>query len=167
MFYLYFLFLFTSEGYLAQPHEFHLSKCLVEYVEGERAIQITMHLFIDDLEEALRNQGKDKLYICTDKESPEAEPAIYQYLQSTFKVLLDGQEPGYQFIGKEISEDLLAMWCYLEIEGVTSFSKLEIVNSILTEVFDDQKNLVSVIGPEQKKEFFMLDSKKQVQVADF
>ena len=167
MLHLILLSLLVADPQMVPAHEFHLSKSLVEYVEGEKAIQITMHLFIDDLEEALRQQGKSKLYICTDKESPEAEPAIYQYLQSTFRIALDGQVVEYSFIGKEISEDLLAMWCYLEVEGVSSFSKLQVQNSILTELFEDQKNLVSVIGPKQKKDFFMLDNKKHVQVAEF
>ena len=167
MLHLFLLVLFAADRPAPPAHEFHLSKSLVEYVKGEQAIQITMHLFIDDFEEALRQQGKDKLHICSDKESPEAEPAIYQYLQSTFKITLDGREVTYSFIGKEISEDLMAMWCYLEVENVTSFSKMQVVNSILTEVFEDQKNLVSVIGPEKKKDFFMLDNKKHMEVAEF
>ena len=95
-------------------HDIHLSKCLLEVNESDEAVQISMHIFIDDLEEALRRQGADNLYICTEKEAEEAETHIFDYLQAQFRIELDGQEKAYEFIGKEPSEDLMGVWCYLE-----------------------------------------------------
>ena len=47
----YLLFL-SSFFYLL--HTVHVSKTMVEYNEKEKSLQISVHLFIDDLEESLK-----------------------------------------------------------------------------------------------------------------
>ncbi len=148
-------------------HEFHISKCLIEFNEKEKALQFTLHLFIDDLEEALRQQGADKLFICTDKEVEKAEEYIYKYLQQKLAISLEGQQMDYTFIGKEMSEDMVAVWCYLEIENVENIHQLHVKNSILLEAFDDQKNIISIIGPNKKKGYLLFNNAKNEETLEF
>jgi hypothetical protein len=135
----------------AELHAFHLSKCLLEYNEREKAIQISMHIFLDDLEDALRLEGHDQLFICTKKEAPEAEQHMEAYLRKHFQLVVNGQEMNYNFLGKEASDDLMGAWCYIEVENIQQLQELEVKNSILMELFDDQKNVVHLVGPNQKR----------------
>ncbi len=151
----------------APEHEFHISKCLIEFNEKEKALQFTLHLFIDDLEEALRQQGADKLFICTDKEVENAEEYIYKYLQQKLAISLEGKQVEYTFIGKEMSEDMVAVWCYLEIENVENIQQLHVKNSILLEAFDDQKNIISIIGPNKKKGYLLFNNTKNEETLKF
>lgn len=132
-------------------HEFHVSKCQIEYVETEQSLQISMHIFIDDLEEALRQRGKDQLFICTKREAKEAEQYLIDYLRNRISIKVNEQKVDFNFVGKEISDGLAAVWCYLEVKGIDQLSQLEISNKLLQEVFEDQKNLMSIIGPNGKK----------------
>ena len=154
-------------GILKADHEFHASKCMVEYSAPDRAVQISMHLFIDDLEEALRQQGADKLYICTDKEDPKAEQYLFKYLQQHFQVLVNEKAYEYEFIGKEVSEDLQAVWCYLEITGIAKVESLTITNDILMEVFEDQKNIMNISGPNKKRGFFLFQKGQSTDTVKF
>ena len=43
-------------------HDIHLSTCLIEYNQVEKALQITLHIYIDDLEDALELEGHKDLY---------------------------------------------------------------------------------------------------------
>jgi len=138
-------------------HEFHLSKCLIEYNSSEQALQVSMHLFVDDLEDALRKQGKDNLQIGTPKEDPMAENYLRNYLAANFILTVNGQPIAHTFLGKEPGEDPLSLWCYIEVPNVSALKSLQIKNSILTEVFEDQKNLISVVGPRQVKGYFILE----------
>lgn len=138
-------------------HAFHLSKCLIEYNSRESAIQISLHLFIDDTEEALRRQGIDKLFICTDKEAESAEQHLGAYLTKHLRLEIDGKQLVPEFLGKEVTEDYLGMWCYLEITGVDKVQELVITNEVLMDTFDDQKNLVNVIGPGNQKGMFLFE----------
>ncbi len=148
-------------------HEFHISKTLIEYNEKENALQFTLHIFIDDLEEALRQQGADKLFICTEKEAEKADDYIYKYLQQKLKIKVDDKAVEYTFVGKEVSEDLVAVWCYLEIENIDSFSKLYIKNNTLVETFDDQKNIISVSGPNKQKGYLLFNQAKSEETLEF
>lgn len=141
-------------------HEFHLSKSLIEYVESEGAVQVTMYLFIDDLELALGALTEESLFICTQKEHPEAESYINTYLKQHFKVMAGERELSFNFLGKEVSEDLIAVWCYLEATDVEHFSEVNITNAVLLKEFDDQKNIITLVGPGNQRQFTMLEKGK-------
>jgi len=125
-------------------HEFHLSKSTVNYNEEEKAIQITMNMFIDDLELALSEYGADSLKVCTQHEKENAEDYIYSYILDRLEIVVDGQKVTPEFIGKEQSEDLAAVWCYLEVTGIDQIGNIEINNTIMTDLYDDQKNMTSI-----------------------
>ncbi len=148
-------------------HEFHVSKCLVEFNESEQALQISMHIFTDDLELALSQQGADSLFICTRMEKPDAERHMAEYIQKNFRLEVNGKPMKYEFLGKEPSEDLLGVWCYLEILNVPSLKELQITNNILLEVYDDQKNVISIIGPNRRKGMMLLQRGQNTEKVSF
>ena len=148
-------------------HAFHVSKCLADSNEGEQALQMILHLFIDDLEEGLRRQGADNLFLCTKKEHEDAERYIYRYLQQHLAFEVNGEPREYTFIGKEVSEDLSAVWCYLEITDIPNLKSLKVNNNILMETFDDQKNLVSISGPAKKQGLLLFQKGDTVKKAQF
>ena len=146
----------TTDNSTTDVHEFHVSKLIVEHSQEDKALQITLHLFIDDLEEALREQGADNLFLCTERESKKADEYLYKYLQQKLKLQKGGQELKFDYVGKEVSEDLQAVWCYLEITDINAIKQLNISNSLLMEIFDDQKNIVNVRIPGVKQGYFLL-----------
>ncbi len=148
-------------------HKFHVSKCLVEFNESEQALQISMHLFTDDLELALSQQGADSLFICTRMEKPDAERYMAEYIQKNFLLEVNGEPVEYEFLGKEPSEDLLGVWCYLEILDVKTVEELKITNNILLEVYDDQKNVISIIGPNRRKGMMLLQRGQSTEEVTF
>ncbi len=137
-------------------HEFHVSKCLVEYKSDNAELQISMNIFIDDLETALASRGVEQLFIGTEKESEEADDYIEKYIDQVFQIEINAQglaDP--TFLGKEVSDDLTSIWCYMQIPMAQPVQSLKVKNSILLETFDDQKNITSIVGPENKKDSFM------------
>jgi hypothetical protein len=78
----------------------------------------------------------------TDHEPPQADSLLFRYILKNFQVRLDGQSRRPVFIGKEVELDVT--WCYVEIEHVDDFTILEITNKMLTELFEDQSNIVNV-----------------------
>ena len=169
-----FFFLFLlSNGMMAKAlpvynfHEFHVSKCQIEFNLQEKALQISMHIFIDDLEEALRNNGSGKLFIGTEKETDQADDSFFQYLTTHFQLKVNDKEVKYYFVGKETSEDLQAIWCYLEITNIEAVENIVVENSLLMETFVDQKNIIHIIMPNKKQGYFMLEKGKSSDKATF
>ena len=148
-------------------HDFHISKCQIEYNHDEQALQMTLHIFIDDLEEALRKQGADKLFIGTEREVEDADPHLLKYLEKNFLLQVNEQKATYDYIGKEVSEDLQGLWIYLEITGVDTVKTISVTNSILLEIFDDQKNITSVSVPPSRQNYFILENGKSQESINY
>lgn len=138
-------------------HEFHLSKCEIEFNNIENSLEIAIQLFIDDTEAALASRGKTDLKLFTDEEHSLASQYIHEYLVDHFKVSVDGMDYKTTWIGKEISEDLAGLWCYIEIKNVEPQQRIVVSNDVLMEQFDDQRNIVKLRYDAKNKAYFLLD----------
>ncbi len=123
-------------------HKFYLSVTNVDYSEKEQSLQIISRIFIDDMEAVLEARYEVDPALATEAESPEADAYIERYLRAKFNVSVNGQRQEYRFLGKRYDKDLLV--CYLEVSGVpqSSLKSVEIDNSVLTDLFEEQRNLV-------------------------
>ena len=136
-------------------HDFHVAKIDIEYNYNTGSIEIISHIFIDDLEDALEKQGIDSLYLCTRREAQSADHFIGEYLNEHLKIDIDGTNYKLAYLGKEVSDDLSAVWCYLEVENVEPTHDIVVQCSILMELFDDQTNMVKIQQSKTNREFFL------------
>ena len=139
-----FISLFLGSYTTVDDHEFHLSKTTINYDTEEMAIQVSTRIFIDDLELSLKELGHDSLKICTRKERENAEQLIQDYINEHLVIKMGGSDLEFTFLGKEQSDDLAAVWCYLEAHDVSAFTEMSISNTILISQFDDQTNITMV-----------------------
>lgn len=145
-----FLSFFLLVPYVTPAHDFHVSKCLMEYDPEEQSLQMSMHIFLDDLEQALSKRGQEQLFLCTPRETTDAEAQVEAYLRDHFKLTINGQPRTFKYWGKEISDDLSAVWCYLEVDNLEEINELELTYRILFDTYGDQKNLASLTLPGQE-----------------
>jgi len=144
---------------ISPAHDIHLSKAEVNYVSEEQVLQISLHLFLDDLEMSLEDYGAKNLQLCTEKEHDDGESYIIAYLRDHFKFIQNGATIPIDFIGKEQSEDLIAVWCYLEIP-LDNSKELYHENLILLDKYDDQKNIISFKEDGKRSLFDILDHRE-------
>ncbi|MEM9836984.1 MAG: DUF6702 family protein [Bacteroidota bacterium] len=139
------LFLLLATTIMVLPtHDFHVSKTTVRYVAEREQVQIEMHIFLDDLELALSEAGSPKLYIGTDKEMPQTATHIARYLEKNFRINWNGTPLPIGLLGFELSDDLQALWIYAQAKTRAPLESIEIENAFLTEIYDDQKNMVKI-----------------------
>ncbi len=146
-----------------EKHDFHLSNSSLKYKAADNVLQLSIRVFIDDLESALKLKGIDSLYIGTEKEAQSSNDYIAQYLQQTFQIESEENKLQSFFLGKELSEDLSAVWCYVQFNNVSGCSSLKVTNTILTELFDDQKNIFTFSTDEGRKDYFTFDTRDKVK----
>lgn len=126
-------------------HPFHLSVTEILHNTQSNTLEISMKLFMDDLDNGIEKSGCGKMYLGTEKENENSDLFIYKYLLENFELLVDGKEVEFDFRGKEYDPEYMnVVWCYLEVKKVKKFSKLNLKNHILTEVFPDQQNIVHI-----------------------
>ena len=99
-------------------HPFHVSVVDIKYKEDQKALQISIRIFLDDLEKTLGAYSGNSGLDITDEGSWEfVDEQLKKYLFEHLK-LSDhkGATLKMNHVGAEIEKD--AMWCYLEIEKV-------------------------------------------------
>ncbi len=153
-----FLFLLVFPLMAFNAHKFYVSVTNINYSEADKAFQITSRLFVDDLEALLQERYGIEGKLGTDKENPLADAYIEKYLNTKLLLYLNDVKVDYTFLGKKYENDVVI--CYLEIEKVV-FEDLKTVvvqNELLTDLFDEQKNLVHIKYKGEKKSFILIKS---------
>ncbi len=146
-----------------EKHDFHVSLCEMNYEEDRNALEISLHLFADDIERALMQGGRRTLHLATEMEVDSANIYLERYLFEKFQVRANDQQLQWNFLGKEKTDDFMGMWCYFEISNLPTTDEIEIVNEILFELFSDQKNILHYSHSGEMKESFYYHPEARVK----
>jgi hypothetical protein len=139
------IFLITS-SFL---HPFYVSITQIDHNPATQSLEISIKIFREDLEFALEKQGDEKLFLGEEKEAIGADDRIREYLSARFSLEVNDSLKKWDFLGKEVEEDVV--WCYLEARKVPDVYEIRVTNSLLTETFSDQTNLVHVHISDKEK----------------
>lgn len=128
-------------------HPFHVSVMSVYHSAEENTLQITLKLFADDLEEAMnqegfRQEGQAYIDVLNPKDRQQLNVYVEEYIRQHMQIEVNGQSVRPAFLGQEMED--MAMWCYLEVKDVEKINSIRVRSSIMTEIFDDQINIVHV-----------------------
>jgi hypothetical protein len=137
-------------------HKFYISVTQVTYSEKDESLQITSRIFIDDMEKVLAARYGVKPLLATDGELAIADSLVGKYLRSKFVVKVNGTVRPFDFLGKRYDGDILM--CYMEVPGVAreTLGSVEIQSEVLTDLFEDQKNIVHLTVGDQKRSFVLV-----------
>ena len=137
-------------------HKFYVSVTNISYSEKDRSLQITSRIFIDDFEEVLLERFGFESHLATDTESKQANEYIEKYLKTKFLMFIDGEQRQFNFLGKKYDNDI--MICYLEVPelDIDDVKSIEVQNELLTDLFDEQQNVVHFKIKGKKKSFVLI-----------
>jgi len=144
------LFSFTA-------HKYYISLIKVEYKTEKQSVQITMRIFIDDLQDTLNKTYTKNFELGVPDEDKDINTLIINYIKDNFTVKINSQNISYQFLGKEYEKDVIFL--YLEIKNVESIQNIEIQNSMLMRIFPEQKNIIKLHINNTKKTFLLTKEK--------
>lgn len=124
-------------------HPMHVSVTEIEFDEKDKALEIMMRVFIDDLELSIKNKLKQpELDLLQPKNGKTIDEMTGDYIRSNFKITLDGKPQTINYLGHEREDDAFVF--YIEVSKVKKFKTIQVQNSIITETHDDQNNLVNI-----------------------
>jgi hypothetical protein len=123
-------------------HPLHVTVTEIELDEKDNRLEIMMRIFPDDLEQTLRKKlSQPELDILAPKNAT-TDQLLENYLKDNFKIQLDGKPQKTSYLGHEKEDDAFIL--YIEVSNVKKMSTIQVTNSVMTEVFDDQSNIVNV-----------------------
>lgn len=139
-------------------HKFYVSVNQIDFVPKKKALEITSRIFIDDIDLALEKKYGKKYYLGTPKETSESIDFLKKYLKEKFTIKVNGQQKEIIFLGKEVEDNVLI--CYFTVKDVEKVSSLEIKNTILMELYDQQHIFHTNILGNKKSILLTLDESR-------
>ena len=143
-------------------HKFYVSLTEVRFNPESKRIEVSIRIFPDDLDRALFESEGIHTQLATELELPEADSLLKLYLLDHFSLEVDGKAIELEYLGKEPEAD--AIWCYMESEKVAEPSAYTVYNSILTQTFEDQVNIVQVYQEKWNKGLLLSKDQRSDQL---
>lgn len=131
-------------------HPIHVSVTEIEFDKKDQALEIMMRVFIDDLERAMRDHlKKPEFDILNPGGGISLDALAEEYLNSHFKISLDGRAQKTAYLGHEREAE--AFIFYIEVRNVSTWKTITVQNDIIMSTYDDQSNIVHVFVNDKVK----------------
>ncbi|PHQ55615.1 MAG: hypothetical protein COC16_04925 [Lutibacter sp.] len=127
--------------------------CEIEYVKAQKSLQITVGMFIDDIEFTLNKNHNTSLNLATKNENIQIDNYYSEYLKKHFKVIVNNTPKSFMFIGKEYDDDIVRF--YLEITDINELKSVEVINTSLLRDFENQQNIIKINANNTHKTFYL------------
>jgi len=124
------------------PHPFHVSVVEVNHNTADKDLEISCKIFTDDFENVLEQNYKTKVDLTNPSNKAAMDSLVKKYIFNHLSLKVNGRPVSFSYIGFEIQSE--AAYGYVEVDNVPSLSKLEIANSLMYDLFDDQVNIMHV-----------------------
>lgn len=124
-------------------HPLHVSVTEIKFDAKDKELEITSRIFIDDLEEAIRQElAEPTLDILVPGSGMTTDGLVSAYLANRLSIKVDGKQVKINYLAHEIEGDAMVVYAYAP--NVKKLKSIEVHHSIITEVHEDQSNLVHV-----------------------
>ena len=134
-------------------HKEYHSLTNIDYNKKEKALQITMRLFTNDIDLALKKYFEKPIELGSINEIVDANKLLELYLNQKFILSINNEMTQYQFLGKEFEKDEL--YLYMEIKEIEKIEQISVQNAILTELFFEQENIIKLNINDQQKSIIL------------
>ena len=129
----------------------------ITYNTDKDRIELTARVFLDDLEDALEQEYEnDEVFLATSEEHPDVNRLLEAYFNEKLNFIINKKEVQWRFLSKDYEADMVT--CYLKIDYSKKIKTLHIKNDFLTEVFEDQKNIIHLVYGSNKKSFLFTNT---------
>jgi hypothetical protein len=120
-------------------HKYHTSVTRLEYNAEERAVEITIQTFADDLEDILSKRAGKSVRLDASK---DVDRLAFDYVRSVIELKSRSGKSELQWVGMEAKGG--TAWLYVLAKMPEGLSKATVRNSLLFDLFEDQVNIVNV-----------------------
>jgi hypothetical protein len=130
-------------------HPLHISVTEVNHDEKDKSLEIMSRIFIDDLETTMRKRLNSPDLDILNPKDKTVDAMMRDYFNEKLIVSLDNRKHPLNYLGHERDGDVFIF--YIEVPKVKKWKTIVVTNSVLTEIFEDQSNLVHVTRGEVVK----------------
>lgn len=135
----------SLSSFYYEMHEYYFSVMTMEKNEEAQSLEVEFRFFADDLEKAIGQTEDYFIRLGDEREVPEADSLIFEYLYDHVTIRGNGWEnASFSYVGKEVKNGYA--FIYAEYLNIEEWGNVQVNNSILFEHFEGQINQLSVIN---------------------
>lgn len=134
-------------------HEFYLSVTDINYIQEEKSLQVISRVFTDDFEDVLNKRYNKDFKLIPKFEVKEIDVFIEKYIRDKFILETNRGQLTFKYVGRKYEDDMI--YLFLEVENLEAFEVLTVENSILIDLFEEQKNMIHFKSNDFKKSFIL------------
>ena len=129
-------------------HEFHVTHTNFHYNDESKSMEITIKVAIEDLEKSIKNKYDKKLDgFENNQKNKTLEKLIEEYFRNNLTLTADKNTQEYQWVGKELSNNLHDIYLYFEIPNYDKKENVEsltIKNTLFLDLYSYQTNIILI-----------------------
>ncbi len=145
-------------------HKYYVSVTEVVYKENTEQLEISLKVFNDDWQNALDHRLGKPVLLGSKNQYTKLDSLVSAYITDGFSIKINDKEKELHILGNEIEGE--ATWIYMYVDNVKDVKTIEIKNKLLTEIFDEQRNVVQLVYKNNTKSALLTKSRSS-KVFDF
>ena len=146
-------------------HPVHVSITNVDYHQNQNKAEISIKVFKDDFQLLFVHLYQQNLDFDNIENDLKSKEKINTYFSNHLKVNIDDKEDKeLKYIGIKKNED--SIWFLYEIEVSTVPKSIEFINTILLDLYHDQKNML-IFSYNDKEQGFLFNLKDRNYIISF
>ncbi|MCY4216960.1 MAG: hypothetical protein OXC92_08275 [Flavobacteriaceae bacterium] len=139
-----------------------MSTTSITLLESQNSIHITTKIFIDDMQNALR-QFHSSVKLDPDSDLQLVDSLSLHYLNQHLIIKQNQNILPFDFVGKEYDFDLGTYHLEILTHSLT-IDTLMITNTVLFDLFEDQKNIIHFKSSNYRKSYLLHFGKSSVLI---
>lgn len=144
-----FISLFPANIFVAYQHPFHVSTTEINHNAADKTLEISCRVFTDDFESALTKVFNVKADFSNPAIKTTMDTLVKKYINGHLQLKAEGKLISLTYIGFENEKE--AIYIYVQADNIGTVKKIEAVNSILHDLYDDQINIMHVVVAGNRK----------------
>jgi hypothetical protein len=136
------IFQYLIAAIFSMAHPYYISMTEIEHDKTAGSIEVSVRIFTDDFENAIRKTYPGKVDLLNKNNKPASEQLIQQYINKHLTIKADGKTLNLKFDGFEKEEG--SIWSYFECDNITAVATIEVTNTILYDYKQEQVNFIHV-----------------------
>src|SRR5579859_322282 len=130
-------------------HPLYISVTEMNHNSKDKILEVSCKIFTNDLEAALEKMSGSHVDLSSAKDKAASDKLIGDYVVKHLRLKLDGKAAVLHFVGSEKEND--GTWSYFQVNDVPAVKRIDAVNELLYDSFNQQINIMHVTVGGQRK----------------
>jgi len=130
-------------------HPLYISVTEINHNSRDKILEISCKIFTNDFEAALEKMSGSRVDLSSAGQKAASDKLIDAYVEKHLRLRVDGRPVALHFVGSEKEND--GTWSYFQVNDVPTVKKIEAVDELLYDSFNQQINIMHVTVGGQRK----------------